>query len=181
MNHNLDTFSTSAGMIAVERAQLFDVDDIVAILTGAVEWLTAKGINQWQPGRFSREGSAAAVERGEVFVARLGKEAVGTLRLLWSDDSLWDARPGKAGYVHALGVKRAYADHQIGIGLLRWAEGQVVAAEKEFLRLDCTAANLALRSYYLNAGFMFVGEVQKHGWVAALFEREAKPIGEISA
>ena len=71
-----------------------------------------------------------------------------------------------------------YAGHQIGLGLLRWAESQVAEAGRKFLRLDCMAANPALRSYYLKAGFTFVGEVQKNGWSAALFEREAVMIKE---
>ncbi len=177
----MDTFTTSAGLIAVTQAQAPDVDAMVAMLNDAGAGLAAKGIDQWEPGRFSREGSAAAIKRGEVYVASLGGkggEIVGTLRLQWTDDLFWGTQADDAGYVHALCVKYAYAGHQIGLGLLRWAENQAAKAGRKFLRLDCMAANPALRNYYLKAGFTFVDEWQKNGWSAALFEREATLIEE---
>ena len=142
--------------------------------------MAAKGINQWDPAQFSRERGLVAIERGGVYMARLGAEIVGTLRLQWADEALWAVRTDDAGYVHGLAVKRTYAGHQIGVGLLRWAEGQVVAARRQFLRLDCMAANPALRGYYLKCGFKFVGEAEKNGRKAALFEREATSVEAIS-
>lgn len=156
----------------MEQARAADVDAVLAILAGAGEWLTAKGIDQWGPGRFSRERGVEAIGRGEVYIASLEEEIVGTLRLQWSDESVWGVRPDDAGYVHALAVGRAYAGNKVGEGLLRWAEEQVAAAGRHFLRLDCMAANSALRDYYLRAGFTCVGEACKYGWAAALFERE---------
>ncbi len=170
----MNTFLTSLGLISITQAQADDIDQILAILTGAGEWLTARGIDQWGPGQFSRNRGAAAIERREVYVARLGNEIIGTLRLQWQDEDLWDTWPNAAGYVHALAVKRSFAGNKIGCGLLQWAECQVIKADRKFLRLDCMAANPALRSYYQKIGFKFVGEAQKHGWNAALFEREVK-------
>lgn len=176
----MNTFATSAGLITVTQAQVADVDKILAILTGVGAWLAAKGIDQWGPNRFSREGSAAAIERGEVYIARLGGKIVGTLRLQWSDALLWGSFSDGAGYIHALAVERAFTGHQIGLGLLRWAERKVAATGRKFLRLDCMAANLALRNYYLKSGFRFVAEIEKNDWSAALFEREATQIKETS-
>ena len=169
----MNTFVTSAGLIAVTQAQVIDVDKVLAVLTGAGEWLTSHGIDQWGPGRFTQEGSAAAIKCGEVYIARLGGKIVGTFRLQWSDEALWGIRPDDAGHVHALAVERAFAGHHIGLGLLRWAEHQTATTGRKVLRLDCMAANPALRNYYLKSGFVFVGELQKQGWSAALFEREA--------
>lgn len=106
------------GPITVGRARSEDLDAILAILTGAGEWLAAKDIDQWGPGRFSRERGMAAIERGEAYVAILGGKVVATLSLQWSDEAFWGDRPGSAGHVHALAVDRAYAGHGIGLGLL---------------------------------------------------------------
>ena len=174
----MDTFTTSAGLVTVSLAQASDADERLALLMEAGAWVAAKGINQWDPAQFSRERGLVAIERGEVYIARLGAEVAGTLRLQWADEALWGVRPNDAGYIHGLAVKRAYAEHQIGLGLLRWAESHVAEAGRKFLRLDCMAANPALRGYYLKSGFTFVGEIEKHGRSAALFEREAAMIEE---
>ena len=176
MKQDINTFITSAGLVTVAQAQALDVDERLALLREAGEWVAAKGINQWDPAQFSRERGLVAIERGEVYMARLGIEVVGTLRLQWSDESLWGIRADDAGYVHGLAVKRAYAGHRIGLGLLRWAEGQVAATSRRFLRLDCMAENPALRDYYLKCGYRLVGEAELCGWNAALFERNVDAV-----
>ncbi|BDI33943.1 hypothetical protein CCAX7_59940 [Capsulimonas corticalis] len=60
----------------------------------------------------------------------------------------------------------------IGVAMLRWAEHEVGQARRQYLRLDCLAANGALRDYYLRAGFTYVGEASSGDFHAALFERE---------
>ncbi len=111
-----------------------------------------------------------AIERGEVYAAKLNDKTIATLRLQWTDD-LWGTRPDDAGYVHTLAVERACAGNSIGLALLDWAAEQVRVAGRKFLRLDCMAENPALRDYYTRAGFTLQGEASKHGWKAALFER----------
>ena len=159
--------------LTIQQAQLSDANAILSILNEACDWLTAKGIDQWAPGRFSRERSLAAIDRGEVCVAKIGAEIVGTLRLTWADEALWIDGPALAGYVHVLAVTRARAGTGVGVAMLRWTEEQVAAAGRKYLRLDCMAANVALREYYLRTGFRFVGEAGHGDFHAALFEREA--------
>lgn len=93
--------------LIIQLAQPPDADAILSILNEACDWLTAKGIDQWTPRRFSHERTVAAIERGEVYVAKIGTETVGTLRLTWEDETLWSEWPETAGYVHLLAVGRA--------------------------------------------------------------------------
>ena len=55
--------------------------------------------------------------------------------------------------------------------LLDWAADEARAQQRRLLRLDCVAANQALRRYYEGAGFRVTGEATMHGVVVALFER----------
>lgn len=165
------TLLTPAGEIAVAPAQPADLDTVLAILEEAARWLAGKGIDQWRPGSFPRQSIADAIARGEVILARLGEEAVGTLTLQWSDELFWGAGPPDAGYLHKLAIRRAFAGQELGRSLLGWTERTVAAAGKQYLRLDCTGENEALCAYYERAGFAPRGERQGRGWRVRLYEK----------
>jgi protein-tyrosine phosphatase len=95
---------------------------------------------------------------------------VATLALKWNDPTFWGDRPADAGYVHALAVRRAHAGSGLGARLLAWAEEQVAAAGREYLRLDCRAENDELRRYYERQGFAPRGEVSVDEFTSALYE-----------
>jgi ribosomal protein S18 acetylase RimI-like enzyme len=164
----------------VRRAGLADVDEIVALLSETARWLLSRGIRQW-PDPFPRERVERLVRRGDFYLVRLDGEPVATLALQWSDPTFWGEPPDDAGYVHALTVRRTHGGRGLGARLLDWAEAEVVACGREFLRLDCLAENDALRRYYERQGFEPRGEVAVDDLVALRFERrcasEPRPPG----
>jgi ribosomal protein S18 acetylase RimI-like enzyme len=167
----------------VRRAGLADVDEIVATLSEAARWLLSRRIRQW-PDPFPRERVERLVRRGDFYLARLDGETVATLALQWADPAFWGEQPDDAGYVHALAVRRTHGGRGLGARLLDWAEAEVVARGRAFLRLDCLAENDALRRYYEQLGFEPRGEVAVDDIVAMRFERrcafEARPTrGEV--
>ena len=157
----------------VRRAGPEDVDEIVAVLSEAARWLLARGIRQW-PDPFPRERVERLVGRGDFYLASLDGEPAATLALLWSDPAFWGEQPEDAGYVHALAVKRTHAGRGLGARLLDWAEAQVVARGRTYLRLDCLAENDALRRFYEAQGFEPRGEVAVDDLVALRFERRCR-------
>lgn len=150
---------TAAGELAIRPARPEEVETVAAILEEVADWLTARGIDQWRMGDWLRPHIAEGIARGEVYLAELGGNMVGTVRLQWSDDRTWGAMPDDAGYVHSLAVRRAYGGRGIGRELLAWAERTAAAAGKAYLRLDCVAWNEALNAYYREAGFAYVRTV----------------------
>ena len=157
--------------ISIERVTLAEAELVQDILEEAAHWLISRGIDQWRPGQFRMESLAEHVQRGEVFVARRGGEAVGTLTLQESDARIWGERPDDALYVHGLAVRRSGAGRGLGGAMLRWAELQAHEAGKTYLRLDCMAENPALRAYYERAGFAHVGDMYGATWSASLYEK----------
>ncbi len=157
----------------VRRAGLADVDEIVAVLSEAARWLLSRGIRQW-PDPYPKERVEPLVRRGDLYLARLDGEPVATLALQWTDPTFWGEQPDDAGYVHALAVGRAQARSGLGAMLLDWAEAEVVARGREFLRLDCLAENDALRRYYEGQRFEPRGEVAVDDLVAMRFERRCR-------
>jgi ribosomal protein S18 acetylase RimI-like enzyme len=148
----------------VVRATRGDLDTIVEILEEAAAWLLVRGIVQWQVGEFrgrQRDSIAAGIERGELHLARLGQSVVGTTRLQWNDERCWPGVPDdEAGYVHSLAVRRNWAGLGIGRRMLEWAEAEVAAAGRPYVRLDCVADNQALVRYYENGGFVSRGQTK---------------------
>jgi ribosomal protein S18 acetylase RimI-like enzyme len=160
--------------LEVRRAGLSDVDELVAMLSEAARWLLSRGIRQW-PDPFPRERVERLVRRGDFYLARLGGEPVAALALQWADPVFWGEQPDDAGYVHALTVRRTHGGCGLGARLLDWAEAEVAACGREFLRLDCLAGNDALRRYYEGQGFEPRGEVPVDDFVAIRFERRCAP------
>jgi ribosomal protein S18 acetylase RimI-like enzyme len=158
--------------LKIALAQLEDLDTVISILEEAAAWLHARGIVEQWPLTFSREFEAEHVAAGEVYLARQGGQAIGTLMLLWSDPRVWGAAPDDAGYVHGLAIRRAAAGHGLGRRMLGWAETTILAAGRRYLRLDCWAKNHERCRYYERAGFASRGVIDTGGgWMCALFEK----------
>ena len=159
------------------RAASDDFDVLYAIMLDAARWLAARGIDQWtwveKPNgvRFLRE----RIENTEVYLAFMKNEPVATVSVQWDDREIWGERgfDGTAGYVHGLAVKRSAAGRGLGAALIDFAAGLTLAEGRHLLRLDCMAANEALRIYYRQQGFKLVGETHsaKSGFDSALFAR----------
>ncbi len=110
--------------------------------------------------------------RGEVYLAKLGGEAVGTIILQWKDRIFWKEVSPDAGYVHKFAIRRAYAGRHLGLKMLEWAARRASVAGKKFLRLDCMADNQRIRIYYEKAGFTHRGDIQHSKWKASLYEKK---------
>ncbi len=159
--------------LRIAPAQEKDLDTVLGILDEAAEWLASKGIpGWWRPGSFSREAFLDQIRLGEVYVARLDIEAVGTITLQWTDRVFWKGASPDAGYVHKLAVRRAYAGRGLGLEMLEWAARRTSLAGKKFLRLDCGADDHRIRLYYEKAGFTRRGDIQHSRWKASLYEKK---------
>jgi GNAT superfamily N-acetyltransferase len=158
-----------------------DIDVVVDVLAEVSAWLRTKGIKQW-PARFPVDFFQSYVRRGELYVATIAAEIVGTVTLQWSDPSFWGDRED-AGFVHRLAVRRSHAGW--GRTLLDWAEQKAVERGRSFLCLDTLSNNTRLRRYYEDMGFRAVGEINGPAdhptdpvlgaWRAVLYEKAIVP------
>ena len=141
----------------VERAVHQDCRAILALRRAAEQSLASRGIEQWPAGEVSLADITTQVDSGQWHVLREGDELAGALRLLWSDQPVWQHENGFAAYVHGLMVNRRRSGSGVGARLLRWAGDQGRNAGARELRLDCGESNLPLRAYYARQGFHEVG------------------------
>ncbi len=148
-----------------------DLPVVMEIIGEAAAWLEAKGIEQWPypPNKHWWRRTAAAIERGEIYLAYQEGLAVGTLGLTWAD-AYWPD-DGQAGYVHRLAICNQVHGQEMGRALLNWAAEQIRQRHRSLLRLDVPMANGRLRRYYEEQGFALCGTVSDHDYEAALYEK----------
>jgi ribosomal protein S18 acetylase RimI-like enzyme len=159
--------------VNIRRCQAQDVATVADLLDEATVWVGERGYEQW-PLPYPRDEIAAAVERGEVYVAELDGQPVATMTLLWEDSRHWGERPADAAYVHKLAVSRACAGQRIGRALVEWADRTAARAGRTFLRLDCLRNNPGIRAYYENLGFEHRGDQIINGRDLSLYERPVR-------
>ena len=143
------------------------------MLEGAALWMVRRGIEGWTPGSLSRRRISDLIEGGEMYLAVLEGQPVGTFALQWEDRETWGDFPDDAGYVHGLAILRMFAGMGLGREILRRAEQMVCLAGRQYLRLDCVADNEALNHYYQRAGFGYRGRVVVRELVVSLYEKRA--------
>lgn len=158
MKPTAEPIATAIGSVEISRATPADIDDVLDILNEAARWLSSRGINQWPTDGFPRELIAGDVSRGEVFVARRDRRAVGTFTLQWSDELFWPGAAEAAGYIHRIAVRRDARG--LGLELLKFAERATAAMGRRLLRLDCFSGNDMLCNYYERAGFVRRAEIE---------------------
>jgi ribosomal protein S18 acetylase RimI-like enzyme len=155
-----------------------DIPTVVDILSDATQYKLSHGDKIWgDEGWFDHE---VREDMGEstVYLIKQGDEVVATVAMQWEDERNWGSQPPVAGYMHRLAVKDGHHGQDLGGEIIDWAKSQVAAQGRQFLRLDCEAANTKLCGYYEKLGFTQVGtrSVPEYGdYVAALFEQSAIP------
>jgi len=157
--------------VKVRRCQSDDVAVVAALLDEATVWVGERGYEQW-PLPFPHAEIAAAIERGEVYIAEVDGAPVATVTLLWDDPQYWPDAAPDAAYVHKLAVSRASAGQRIGEAIVEWADHTAAAAGRDFLRLDCIRDNPGIRAYYERLGFEHRGDLVVNGRGMSIYERD---------
>lgn len=137
---DVEVGSIKLDRIEIRRANSDEIDDVLFVFDEVAAWLASVRVQQW-PLRFRHEWVSSSVEDGYTWLVHVDSRLAATLVLDWSDP-IWDANDRSAGYVHRLAVRR----HAAGLGShqLAWAEREACLRDRQFLRLDCVAANCRL-------------------------------------
>lgn len=154
--------SQSMTEFRIVSAQVDDLPQYIDLLEDVADWLGARGIKQWRPGgfRLAVDYYAESIRQGEVQLAFVGGELVGTLRLLLREPIVWpEVVEDDAVYVYNLAVRRTWGGHRLGAQMLEWAADRATSLGRRYVRLDCMADNRFLAGYYAGAGFDERGEI----------------------
>ena len=162
--------------LTFSQARREDLQIAIGILNEVGSWLhDEKGITDQWARECPEEPIRRAIESGEFYLIFLESALAGTVILTESMERYWKHIRGNALYLRTLAVKRAYAGQGLGLRIVRWAESMAKEQGKDYLRLDCMAANKRLKQYYIDAGFDSLDEAPKHHWFA-LFEKRVNSL-----
>lgn len=116
-----------------------------------------------------------AMRTSQVFVARLGTEIVGTLRLAtkkpWAIDASYFSPARKSLYLLAMAITPARQHHGLGRKCLREAERIAKAWPADALRLDAYDAKAGAGGFYARCGWTERGGTTYRGAPLIYFER----------
>jgi ribosomal protein S18 acetylase RimI-like enzyme len=171
------SLDTDAGRLTVVPAAIADYDVVLASLREAADWLSARGIQQWDHWYMdaAEQILRERLEHHEVYLVQGDNGRIGTLTIQWSDPDVWGERgiDGLAGYVHGMAVARSAGGMRVGERILEWAVGTIGAHGRRFARLDAMASNARLCRYYEQRGFRPLETALLPGnFMTRLFERE---------
>jgi ribosomal protein S18 acetylase RimI-like enzyme len=151
--------------VRIVQAGPEDLGVYVAILEEIAEWLASRQLSHVKPGTYRTAEAYLldSIRTGEVHLACLGQERVGTLRLLLSDAVVWpEITSEDAVYLYNLTVRRKWARQGLGCRMLEWVESRSREMGRPRVRLDCFADNPFLERYYLDAGYRDRGTVEAY-------------------
>ena len=142
--------------LVIARAGMAAVPEADALIREAASWLIAKGEPLWGPNETSFDELQRVARAGELVMGRIEGEAATCMYLHDEDRLFWPHdRPEEAFYIHRLAVARKFAGRGCAQAMLCWAEDEVRARKRRFLRLDCEPRTKLL-ALYANAGFIRV-------------------------
>ncbi len=145
----------STEAIAVTRAEKVEEAVASTIVEEAANWLAARGEPMWGAEDCTPEALGPAIEAGELYLARVNGEPVGTMMLQWEDPRFWpDVPGGESAFIHRLAVRRSVAGKGVARALIDWAKTAARQAGRKYLRLDCDAKRPRLCAFYESAGFV---------------------------
>ena len=160
---------------------MHDVDVVLDLLAEAAAWTASRGYPNW-PARFSPRLIAGNARAGQLYLAEIAGEPVGTVTLLDRDPQFWgdEGDDGRAGYVHRLVVRRDHGGRGLGARLLAWSAESIRSGGRSELRLDEVTHNAPLRHYYEASGFAYAREIEgewvakdgtRHAWCTSPYRR----------
>lgn len=152
--------------------------EILQLLKIAAENLQSRGIDQWaywlDPPKERLEWARDGFRNGEFFFITHDSQIIGMYRLCTEDLLYWGEQDDDAYYIHSFVIHPQYKGLQLGRYTLQLITDQALKNNTFILRLDCNASNMALCRYYLNQGFIQVGERQMSLSLNNLYERRLK-------
>jgi GNAT superfamily N-acetyltransferase len=162
--------------IEVRPASLEESALASSILTEAARWLIAKGEPLWPVEWLTPERFRSVAERGELFLAWEGSEAVGTITYQLEDKPFWPhVERGESAFFHKVAVRRRVARQGVARAMVEWAIEKARGDDLPYLRMDTHSKRPKLRAFYEELGFVYVEEKVVNGFDVALYELRLKP------
>ncbi|MHA1742447.1 MAG: GNAT family N-acetyltransferase [Candidatus Thorarchaeota archaeon] len=149
--------------VLVRRAEIGEVEQVRAIIKEAYAGVKRKLSRE--PGAL-REGLdkiARHIQMGNVYVAVIGGQIVGTMRVVLH---------GQVGIISRVAVKKAYRGRRIGTALVEYAENLLVHMNAQTIEIEVYGAIEEQREFYVRLGYEEVGRHEREGEEIVVMRKE---------
>ena len=157
----------------IRQATLEDIKTVSNILHEAALWLKQRNMTLWEEQEISAKAVFPDIQSGLFYIAFYGDYAAGVVKFQTEDLIFWSDIPHQdSAFIHRLAVRRSFAGGSVSTLLIRWAIDRSRQLGKRYLRLDCDAERLSLRSVYERFGFRHHSNRQVGAYFIARYEYE---------
>jgi GNAT superfamily N-acetyltransferase len=154
LRHANDAVASSKMALIITRAGMDAVPETDVLIHEAADWLIAKGNALWGPNETALDELTRVARDSELVIGRFDGALAACMYLHGEDRLFWPhVAQGEAFYVHRLAVARRFAGRGFAHAMLEWAEHEVRAKGRLYLRLDCEP-RAKLLALYRGAGFI---------------------------
>lgn len=162
----------TSGHINVRQAEPRDAEAICRVLTEAARWIDAHGMTMWRDDELAADAIAEDVAQGLFHVADVDGEIAGVVKFQLTDELFWPDVPNDdSAFIHRLAVRRQFAAAGVSVALIEWAAAHAAAVGRRWLRLDCEASRIKLRSFYERQGFVHHSDRRVGPYFVSRYER----------
>lgn len=164
--------SPPTGRVVVRQAEARDATAVCAVLTEAARWIDARGMTMWRDDELAAEAIVDDVAQGLFHVADVDGEIAGVVKFQLKDDLFWpDVPHDDSAFIHRLAVRRPFAATGVSVALIEWAAARAAASGRRWLRLDCEASRIKLRTFYERHGFVHHSDRRVGPYFVSRYER----------
>jgi len=147
-----------------KKAQISDLNNILAILKNIAKELRDKNISQWTQWLNPQESDIKwiqdKIETHAFFFVFIDDKIAGMYSLSDSDEKYWGTQTVKAKYLHSLTTLPEFKGTGFGKKVVQKIKTELAASDYKYLRLDCISTNTHLKNYYQSQGFEYLKTIQ---------------------
>jgi GNAT superfamily N-acetyltransferase len=173
-------------MLTIRPAVPEDIPAVADMLEQVIEYLHLSGHNypNWHHGKYPTPAvPAAALARGDLYVAQQDGEIIGTvtvnaLQAPQYSDMPWrvEALPEKVRVIHTLATRPTARGLKLSRRLLAYAEELALRQGAVVMRLDTFHQNAPARHIYEDMGYVLIGyvnfsDIRPEGEPYAIYEK----------
>lgn len=143
----------------IEQSTIDDLKDIFHLYELATTYQKKHISNGWPT--FKQDMVLREINRGHQYKFVNDKETSCVFSIAFHDPDIWfekDAEPSI--YIHRIATHPAYRGQHFVKRIIEWATDFAKANKLKFIRMDTTAGNPKLITYYKKCGFTYLGDVK---------------------
>lgn len=158
----------------IKLALVQDIKDILELIKLRCDWLEKNNIEQWgdwyYKELYNMDYFLNNMKINQLYVVKNESELIG-LFLIKNNDELWKDNE-EAYYLHHFITKVGYSG--IGDEILKYITKLSIKNDVKYIRLDCVKNNSKLNDYYINHGFIKVGDGEIAEYSYNLYQKRIK-------